>query len=111
MPKPKIHYKGELYVPMASGSTLHVMGGWAACCSGDRARKIRERGQNTYDESEVTCKRCLALIQKAEAAKCCESPEDDPHACACLASPERLDEVILRAELCDCACHWPDRGE
>lgn len=108
--KPKIHYAGELKVPLANGSTTHIFGGWAACCSGDRARKIRERKQNTRYEHEVTCKTCLRQMQKARAAQCCESPEDDPHACACMAMPERLEEVIENAELCNCQCHWPSKS-
>lgn len=60
LPRAKvIHYAGEVRTP-----TTHVAAGWAACCSGDRARKIKAEGRNTYEPERVTCKRCLDMIRK-----------------------------------------------
>ena len=59
--KRSMHYAGSLV-----SHRLTVLGGWAACCSGDRAEKIREEEQNTYDRALVTCKACLKQIQRAD---------------------------------------------
>lgn len=56
----RIHYAGELHF-----ATKHILPGWAACVSGDQARRIRAAKRNTYDRSAVTCKRCLSLISQA----------------------------------------------
>lgn len=63
MSKPKIHYAGEIWDHIGL-----MLEGWAACCSGDRAVAIRENGHNTYDRTEVTCKRCLRRIASHDAA-------------------------------------------
>ncbi len=67
-----LHYAGSLRIHTRhkkGGSSLTVIsGGWAACCSGTRAMKIRETGQHSYDREAVTCKACLKLMQKAGAA-------------------------------------------
>ena len=53
----KIHYAGAL----TAGRT-HVLAGWAACCSGSRAEKIRREGLNTYDPALVTCAKCRQMM-------------------------------------------------
>ena len=57
----KTHYAGEII--WENGS---VLPGWAACCSGDRAVEIRERGNHTLNKVEVTCKQCLKMIARHE---------------------------------------------
>jgi hypothetical protein len=61
--KTKIHYSGEVCYD-AGGLTVHVTGPWAACCSGDRARRIRRTGRHSSEVGEVTCKLCLAILAK-----------------------------------------------
>jgi hypothetical protein len=61
---PKIHYAGALSWRQGKTKTS-VLAGWAACCSGDRAEKIRAAGTHTYEASAVTCKRCLTCLDKA----------------------------------------------
>ena len=55
--EPKIHYAGAV----TAGRT-HVLPGWAACCSGHRAEKIRAERQNTRDPEKVTCAACLKMM-------------------------------------------------
>ncbi len=57
-----LHYSGE--IKHANG---HVLPGWAACCSGDRADKIRADGSHTRHRGQVTCKACLKMIAKHDA--------------------------------------------
>ena len=59
----KIHYAGEIWDHIGL-----QLAGWAACCSGDQAVKIRGDGNHTYDRSLVTCKRCLYRIKTHDAA-------------------------------------------
>jgi hypothetical protein len=61
MPK-VIHYAGELNWTDKRGASSHVYAGWAACCSGDRARDVRREGNHTYEPTEVTCKPCLLRL-------------------------------------------------
>ena len=63
-----IHYAGEIVT--ATSTTLP---GWAACCSGLRAEKIRAEGSHTYRAPEVTCGRCLAILART----ICYFPGDD----------------------------------
>jgi len=58
-----IHYSGAICYA-AVRSTTHIIGGWAACCSGDRARKIKREGNATRDAKKVTCKTCKKLLKK-----------------------------------------------
>ena len=58
MPK-AIHYAGNI-----DWDGGRVLAGWAACCSGERAVKIRREKQHTYDHTKVTCKSCLKMIEK-----------------------------------------------
>ena len=55
----KIHYAGEII--WAGGN---ILPGWAACCSGNKTIAIRNRGNHSYDEEDVTCKSCLRMIQR-----------------------------------------------
>ena len=59
MGKRVIHYAGEI-----RARRLHVLPGWAACCSGIKAEEIRAERRNTYMRGAVTCRRCLAVIAK-----------------------------------------------
>ena len=59
-----LHYAGE--IQHANG---HILPGWAACCSGDRAYKIRDIGAHTYHRGQVTCKACIKMIDKHDAWK------------------------------------------
>lgn len=60
------HYAGAITVPLTRGRVMVVDSGAAACCSGERARQIRDEMRNTYEPRKVTCKRCLRLMAKAE---------------------------------------------
>lgn len=59
----KMHYSAGICYDLAR-STMHVMGGYAACCSGDRAVKIKREGNTTRDKKKVTCKLCKAILAK-----------------------------------------------
>lgn len=61
-----VHYSGALTVPRRGSAVLMIAAGWAACCSGPRARRIREEGRGTRDREAVTCRRCLALMAAAD---------------------------------------------
>ena len=58
----RLHYAGE--IKHARGS---VLPGWAACCYGDRAEKIRRERSHTMHREAVTCKACLRMIEKHDA--------------------------------------------
>lgn len=65
--EPSIHWAGGLDYPVRGG--IMVMSpGYPCCCSGDRARKIREDGTQAWDRERVTCKTCLRLLAKKAAA-------------------------------------------
>ena len=53
-----IHYAGKMRVQLKRSFQV-ILSGWAACCSGEKAEKIRAGGNNTYDRNKVTCKACL----------------------------------------------------
>ena len=57
----KIHYAGRVRTP----KTL-ILPGWAACCSGEKAHKIRADGAHTYVIEEVNCAACLRMMAKDE---------------------------------------------
>ena len=63
-----IHYAGEIVT-----ATSTTLAGWAACCSGRKAEKIRAEGSHTYQPSEVTCSRCLSILART----ICYFPGDD----------------------------------
>ena len=62
MPKSVTHYAGEIV--HANG---HVLPGWAACCYGEKAEKIRRERRHILDREKVTCRGCLKMIEKADA--------------------------------------------
>jgi len=55
----RIHYGGSVSTPR-----MRILAGWAACCSGDRAVRIRAEGAHTRAVSAVTCKACLRVMAK-----------------------------------------------
>jgi hypothetical protein len=59
------HYSGGLYYKKSNGSTVEMLPGWPACCSGGRAFAIQANGAQTEDETKVTCKSCLRVMEKA----------------------------------------------
>jgi len=61
MKKSKIHYAGAVKTPR-----MRILGGWSACCYGDKAERIRAEGRNTYDIGEVTCAACRRMMAKDE---------------------------------------------
>ena len=63
-----IHYAGEIVT-----ATSTTLAGWAACCSGRKAERIRADGSHTYRASEVTCGRCLSILTRT----ICYFPGDD----------------------------------
>lgn len=68
MTAPVMHYAGAL--AWVSGKRLvQIAAGYAACCSGEKAVKIMERGSHTYVATETTCKACLGCIEKAARRK------------------------------------------
>ena len=48
------HYAGKI-----SHRNGFILAGFAACCCGDKAWKIRYNKQHTYYGQEVTCKLCI----------------------------------------------------
>jgi len=60
MKTPVIHYAGGVRT-----ARMMILGGWAACCSGDKAERIRATGKNTLVLDEVTCKACLRVMSRA----------------------------------------------
>jgi len=60
----KIHYAGALRWTRG-GTTTDVGAGFAACCSGDRAWKIRADGAHTVNMDDVTCWHCRVRIEWA----------------------------------------------
>jgi len=70
-----IHYAGRVVTDNGT-----MLAGWAACCSGRAAISIRERGDNTHDRGQVTCKRCLLQIERNDQrAARIEAEERDGH--------------------------------
>lgn len=67
MAEPSIHWGGGLSYPIRRG-IVTMARGYPCCCSGDRARKVRQDGTQTWDRAEVTCKTCLKLLAKADDA-------------------------------------------
>lgn len=60
-----IHYSGGvLYATGAQGCT-QMLFGWPACCSGRRAEKIADAGEQSMDIDRVTCARCRDLWQRS----------------------------------------------
>jgi len=59
MATPKIHYAGTVRTPR-----LKILGGYAACCSGNKAEIIWIAGHNTQDPAQVTCEACKRMMAK-----------------------------------------------
>jgi hypothetical protein len=57
----KIHYSGAVRTPRTT-----ILAGWAACCSGIKAERIRANGNNTNNPVDVTCRACLKVMAKDE---------------------------------------------
>jgi len=57
----KMHYAGELRIERGE-SVKQILGGYAACCSGDLARKIRAQGNHSWLPERVTCQPCQRLL-------------------------------------------------
>ena len=57
---PRIHYAGA-----ARYGRTRILAGWAACCSGTKADRIRATGQHTYVPAGVTCAACRRVMAKA----------------------------------------------
>ena len=55
----KMHYAGAVRTPR-----MNILGGWAACCSGEKAERIKAEGLNTYDIGGVTCAACKRTMAK-----------------------------------------------
>jgi hypothetical protein len=55
----KIHYAGAVNTPR-----MKILPGWAACCSGDKADRIRANGNNTMNPKDVTCAACRRIMAK-----------------------------------------------
>ncbi len=66
---PRIHYAGEMLCRSGKDGVLHLLGGFAACCYGDRAVRIRRERRSTHDRALVTCKACRAVMAR-EIAPC-----------------------------------------
>ncbi len=78
--KRKTHYSGAICYD-TNGTTVHVSGGSAICCSGERARRVKRKGNATTNESAVACKLCLTLLAKrvhcaVHPESCCTGGED-----------------------------------
>jgi hypothetical protein len=62
-----VHYAGPCGWRVNKRTVRIIFAGFAACCSGERARKIAERGEHTYDAAAVTCAKCLNRIERTRA--------------------------------------------
>lgn len=61
-----IHYSGAVRTPRT-----RILAGWAACCSGIKAERIRANGNNTDNPANVTCRACLRVMAKDESIFAC----------------------------------------
>lgn len=59
----KTHYAGALKYVTSDGWTREVLPGWAACCSGEKARTIRRNGNHSYIRAIVNCKACIRVLE------------------------------------------------
>ena len=58
-----MHFSGGVEWIDERGASTTMRPGWAACCTGDRARVIRTLKRQTKDYAAVTCKRCLRVLE------------------------------------------------
>lgn len=56
----KIHWAGGVELPRS-----RMRAGWPCCCSGLAAYNIKEEGNMTNAQEQVTCKKCQKLLRKA----------------------------------------------
>lgn len=63
MKPPTIHYAGSLCWNTRD-STITISSGFAACCSGQRAERIADRGEHTWRPCDVTCGQCLRQMAR-----------------------------------------------
>lgn len=68
----RIHYAGSVHWTNAKGEKTNILMGWATCCTGDRAQRILDRRQQTYEEQHVTCLACLRVLRLARDSKLIE---------------------------------------
>lgn len=61
-----MHYRGEAKYAVR-GSIRTMLAGWAVCCWGDKAFAVRANGNHTYNRAEVTCRKCLTVLEKSDA--------------------------------------------
>lgn len=59
-----IHYAGGLRFEQGR-NVVHILPGWAACCFGRQAERIRAERANSYDPGDVTCRVCRKRIDSA----------------------------------------------
>jgi len=64
-----VHFAGPLEWTDARGALVTILAGWAACCTGKRAARIRANGEATTEARRVTCPRCLKRMAKAFAQR------------------------------------------
>lgn len=55
----KVHFSGPVFYKSSDGSTTERLGGWPVCRC---AYLIRRPMLMSEEEKDVTCKRCLKLI-------------------------------------------------
>jgi len=87
----RIHYAGSVRWTNAKGEKTNILMGWAACCTGERAQKIRDRAQNTYEECCVTCLACLRILRLARESKLIEDTLENASIDAGIAAGVRSD--------------------
>jgi hypothetical protein len=54
----------EVYYRVTDGLGGLLAASWAACCSGEKAERIRAAGTNTRDPALVTCAACKRVMAK-----------------------------------------------
>ena len=59
MRTPKIHYSGEVRT-----HNMRILPGWSACCSGEKAERIRAAGNKSTNPDKVTCTACKRVMAK-----------------------------------------------
>jgi hypothetical protein len=62
--KKKIHYAGRVSFRTAKGALIKIEPGMAACCTGERAKRIALEGMHTYSVANVTCQHCLKMVNR-----------------------------------------------
>lgn len=60
----RVHWAGGVVVENGDGTRVIWARGWPCCCTGDRARKIQTTGDLTENPAGVTCKKCVATMER-----------------------------------------------